>query len=251
MGDLMELVNECEKLSLKDLSELKGGAMEKIENLHKLGFTHIANQLTDEANKRTKLRAIADGGYVKITPAKIGAFLDRKVEAYNKGHMKPKPSHLSTASHFEHMWTNPHTGDLISIPIRPRITATEIAAEQFAAYREMSNGPVQPADEVFGYGSLQTSSRQTICRNTIHRMQSTGIGMFVWAEVRIADYSNIPPATALDALGLAMDKNIFDYFTIATMNEVKDPLLLGRLNNHEDRYFLAQWGEDVCLDDVI
>lgn len=72
-----------------------------------------------------------------------------------------------------------------------------------------------------------------------------------WEESALKDYTGIPPQHVLDALKLAKDRSCFDAFTIATVRKVKDPLLLGNINGCPDRFFIAQWGDDVCLDDVL
>lgn len=74
---------------------------------------------------------------------------------------------------------------------------------------------------------------------------------FMWTEEKVSEYKAVPPDAALAALKTAKGKEIFDYFVIASVTNMKDPLLLGRLHGSEDRYFLAQWGEDIALDDVI
>ena len=77
------------------------------------------------------------------------------------------------------------------------------------------------------------------------------IGKFVWKECPIEEYESIPPKEVLTKLRIHKDRLLFDYFTIASVENVKDPLLFGRINETTDKYFIAQWGEDILLDDLI
>lgn len=95
-------------------------------------------------------------------------------------------------------------------------------------------------------------SRTAAVATTCDRNGTEGVGLIEWMECAIHDYVGIPPSNVLDALRTAKDKKIFDQFTVATVKHLKDPLLLGRIEGVDDaRFFIAQWGEDVCLDDLI
>ena len=80
---------------------------------------------------------------------------------------------------------------------------------------------------------------------------STTIGKFVWTENRLGNYKGIPPKEVIETLKEHKERQVFDYFTIAAVEGVRDPLLLGRLNNVADRFYIAQWGTDVTLDDLL
>lgn len=86
---------------------------------------------------------------------------------------------------------------------------------------------------------------------TVHASGYQGIGIFAWEETAIEDYAGIPPDNVLSRFEEVAAKKVFDYFTIGTVQAVKDPLLMGRVKGVEDRFFIAQWGDDVSLDDVI
>jgi hypothetical protein len=77
---------------------------------------------------------------------------------------------------------------------------------------------------------------------------------FCWVETLTEKYSNIPPAFVYKKLIIAKEQNIFDYFTVSTIEvdiPLKDPLLLGRINGDTNRYFIAQWDDDIQLDNLI
>lgn len=78
----------------------------------------------------------------------------------------------------------------------------------------------------------------------------TKINCFSWVETPIKDYETIPPRRVLDALREHRSREIFDEFLVASIDHMRDPFLLGRIEGSEDRYFIAAWG-DEALDDVI
>lgn len=68
------------------------------------------------------------------------------------------------------------------------------------------------------------------------------------------DSSGLPPKEALDAFAAAKDAGMFDTFEVARVESVqvyKDPILFGRIDGCLDRFFIAQWGDDVSLKDLI
>ncbi len=78
------------------------------------------------------------------------------------------------------------------------------------------------------------------------------IGKFEWTEVPVEEYEGLPPKRVLETFKKHKERKVFDYFTIASVEGIKDPLLLGRLNGERSkRWFIAQWGIDVSLDDLI
>uniref|UniRef100_A0A6M3JBI7 Uncharacterized protein n=1 Tax=viral metagenome TaxID=1070528 RepID=A0A6M3JBI7_9ZZZZ len=80
-----------------------------------------------------------------------------------------------------------------------------------------------------------------------------------WKENLIKEEKELPPRFVLDRIKEAKDIKRFDYLTIARVfSETKkqkaklpDPFLLGRIKGCSDRFFLAQWDDDIYLDDII
>jgi hypothetical protein len=71
---------------------------------------------------------------------------------------------------------------------------------------------------------------------------------------KLEKYSEIPPADVLEALEKAQNLNCFDDFEIAKIESVKqiyDPILFGCVNGCPDRFFIAQWGNDVKIEDIL
>ena len=67
-------------------------------------------------------------------------------------------------------------------------------------------------------------------------------------------YSEVPPVDVLDKVEQAIEKGCFDTFEIAKIQdvkEVKDPIVFGRINGCTDRFFIAQWDDDVKIEDIL
>jgi len=77
----------------------------------------------------------------------------------------------------------------------------------------------------------------------------------------IHNYTAAPPREVLVELKKAKELGCFDSFEIATINEVhdehvqtirmEDPILFGRIENSDNRYFIAQWDDDVKIEDIL
>lgn len=70
----------------------------------------------------------------------------------------------------------------------------------------------------------------------------------------LENYHKIPPQDVLERLESAMNDAIFDSFEIATIQWVKeiiDPILFGRITDCPDRFFIAQWDDDVRIEDIV
>lgn len=70
----------------------------------------------------------------------------------------------------------------------------------------------------------------------------------------LENYHKIPPQDVLVRLESAMNDAVFDGFEIATIQwikEVIDPILFGRIDGCPDRFFVAQWDDDVRIEDIV
>ena len=67
----------------------------------------------------------------------------------------------------------------------------------------------------------------------------------------IESYEGAPPESVLDALETAQARNCFDTFEVAYIRRVKDPILFGRIKACPDRFFIAQWDDDVKIEDIL
>lgn len=68
----------------------------------------------------------------------------------------------------------------------------------------------------------------------------------------IKEYDKIPPDDVLEKLKKAKELNCFDTFHVAYIRKVKDPILFGKINDFKNlNFFIAQWGDDVKIEDII
>lgn len=77
---------------------------------------------------------------------------------------------------------------------------------------------------------------------------------FAWVEEKVEEYDGVPPSYVYEKLIKAKEAKVFDYFTVATIKrniKLPDPLLLGRIKGDDNRYFIAQWDDDIHLDNLI
>jgi uncharacterized protein (DUF433 family) len=74
---------------------------------------------------------------------------------------------------------------------------------------------------------------------------------------RMEAYPGLPPADVLAAVKAAQERKIFDAFEVAHVQPVAtrivypDPIVFGLVEGCGDRFFIAEWGEDVKLADLI
>lgn len=67
----------------------------------------------------------------------------------------------------------------------------------------------------------------------------------------IANYAGIPPIDVLQKVEEAVERKIFDCFEVAFIRDVKDPIVFGRITDCSDRFFVAQWDDDVKISDLL
>ncbi len=79
---------------------------------------------------------------------------------------------------------------------------------------------------------------------------------------RVQMYDKVPPTNVLESLRKAKELDCFDYFEILTLGQArhveyiplpqpKDPVLFGRINGSDNRYFIDQWDDDVAIEDIL
>lgn len=71
--------------------------------------------------------------------------------------------------------------------------------------------------------------------------------------IDIKNYTEVPPKDVLEKLREAKKWNCFDTFEIAKIEsvvEMRDPILFGRVNECGDRFFIAQWEDDVTIEAI-
>lgn len=70
----------------------------------------------------------------------------------------------------------------------------------------------------------------------------------------VEHYSGVPPQEVLDKVREAKERNCFDNFEVAhieTVQKIPDPIIFGRINGSDLRFAIAQWDDDVKVEDLI
>lgn len=78
----------------------------------------------------------------------------------------------------------------------------------------------------------------------------------------IHNYPAAPPAEVLVELQKAKEMGCFDRFEVCTLGRhtlrestpvfrMPDPILFGRIDGSENRYFIAQWDDDIKIEDIL
>jgi len=242
-NNLMQLVDVCEKENATYHKTDEN--LDRAGYLEDLGFKHLSNEIIKQVEHKDRLSRITDYGYLKITKANIQKFLDKKAELYNTEHVEKK--------------TGKHTVDDVGYMAVDLAQTLETIGSMFGGSQLVRHYRVDPYS-----GIMLTPNRldqfaerilppETLSAKTCDYSKSGSdtIGQYKWEEERIENYKSIPPSDVLETLREHKERGLFDYFTIASVRGIPDPLLLGRLNESEDRYFIAQWGSDIALEDVI
>jgi hypothetical protein len=67
----------------------------------------------------------------------------------------------------------------------------------------------------------------------------------------ISDYAQVPPDHVLASLETAQERGCFDFFCIASIQKVKDPLLFGRIDGCDNLFYIDGWDDDVSIGDLL
>lgn len=93
-------------------------------------------------------------------------------------------------------------------------------------------------------------------KQTYHIKDNTAL-WFALQFTPIKDYTGIPPEEVLGELKKARGLNIFDDFEIVTMEEkrerikAEDPLLLGVIHGCPVKFYIAEWDNDISIEDIL
>ena len=185
--------------------------------LEELGFKKISNNILSKIEVKKKINNIAKYKYLKITDLMIHTYLANKVKEYNKIHEKLKTSSI--------LYGNIQGNELGDISYTYRFSPDPWAILHMSPDNK-NNKITEIVKQTCDYYSGEKMT----------------IGKFVWKECPIEEYESVPPKEVLTKLRMHKDRLLFDYFTIASVENIKDPLLFGRIKETEDRYFIAQWG---------
>lgn len=254
--DLMELVESC-GVAKPEKSDKIETAQRTADLLAELGFAKAAAGIKGRVNPIIKKAEIAAGGYIEITPEKIQAFLNRRADEYNKSRpAQVKKRGASSIFSAGTLYLN-NSGTSTQDMRRMYESVLSDMGSLGASSQSISTSTAsywQTTALLNAYNQAVTvRAPESLYAQTVD-FQSTDagtVGRFEWLEVPVESYAGIPPMKVLEKFKDVKAKKVFDYFTVASVNAVKDPLLCGRIENSTSRYFIGQWGDDVSLDDVI
>lgn len=246
-GDLLELVDDCAVFKGDIEFESHQKKIEKADELAALGFTDLACEIHKNLSPHVKLARIARYGYRRITREAIEKFLARRVALYNQEHETPKPT-INKIKTPDGNWVA-----LVNKFLCVRKQKEPALTSQWVIQNKYNDADEFRQREVFmqRLARNSTTNPHQIEVRTCHYLGGGPVGEFVWKETPVERYKGIPPQDVLETFKEHKARNLFDSFVIAEVNDVEDPLLLGRVDGVDDRFFVAQWGKDVSLDDVI
>lgn len=244
---LMELVEDGIEVNepQKDVTN----ALNKAAQLEELGFKDAAIELKAKALKTLRLAKLTELKYIKITTEMIQKFLDRKAEEYNKEYPATKQDNSGNIF-IVNSGISGELGGIAQSSYQYWANITETALQQQmiapASTFTLYNEPME-----FSFGANGVRFIPSLLAKTNDFTTGKGIGQYKWLEQDIKQLKKLPPDNILNRLAEEKKRNLFDYFTVARIEELPDPLLLGRIDGVEDRFFIAQWNNDITLDELI
>ena len=72
--------------------------------------------------------------------------------------------------------------------------------------------------------------------------------------VRLEAYAGVPPTDVLEKLAEARTLGLFAEFWVASIDWVEtvpDPILFGKVAGCPDFFFIAQWGDDINVEELL
>ena len=275
---LMELIEDFSIQSPEEPFKKIDENLERAIELEQLGFTKLSESLMSDINFKDKLNRLNETKLIKINNDSIKAFLKRKAEKYNEKRRQEdsnnlkdlQPSFITCIGDTVFITGNINKDSpfFTILPKELQSTNTNLNAAQTnepprgfeynmtgVDIATVRNGLIERFPNIIHKTKIQTDKQneeeyiQDTCdRNTF---KEGTIGKFVYREIPLSKYISMPPKEVLSVIKDFIKKNLFDYFTIASVEGIHDPLLFGRIYNSDIRWFLYQWGEDISLDDVL
>jgi len=68
---------------------------------------------------------------------------------------------------------------------------------------------------------------------------------------KVSETSMVPPPDVLTELEKAKKLNCFDEFEIGYIAKIKDPIMFGTINDCSTKFYIAQWDNDVRIEDIL
>jgi hypothetical protein len=70
----------------------------------------------------------------------------------------------------------------------------------------------------------------------------------------LESYPNVPPSEVLEGIRAAKELKCFDRFEVLTLETVEvipDPVVFGIIDGCDNKYFVAQWDDDVKIEQIL
>jgi hypothetical protein len=70
----------------------------------------------------------------------------------------------------------------------------------------------------------------------------------------LESYPNVPPSEVLEGIRAAKELKCFDRFEVLTLETVEvipDPVVFGLIDGCDNKYFVAQWDDDVKIEQIL
>ena len=242
---LMDLVDTAELVN--EPYEKTDENLQRAAELENLGFVQLAQDILKKVEAKDKRDRITKWGYLCITKEKIEQYLNKKVDLYNAQFRPSKAAIVVPAQ------ANPFTSLMDSFLLGGSFQerAGSITAQPMSDFYRYMTSQIMVSPTSFIIVPTNPDETKISSKPTCHYQGGGEVGRYIWTEKRLSSYATLPPEHVLGILKEHQSRKVFDYFTIASVNAVRDPLLLGRVDGTEDRFYIAQWGDDVALEDVL
>ena len=93
-----------------------------------------------------------------------------------------------------------------------------------------------------------------LCKRTRTSREGGGYTYQRLEFIPISEYEQVPPAAVLEALRAARELNCFDAYQVAmivSQTVIPDPILFGIITGCSNKYYIAQWDDDVKIEDIL
>ena len=117
---------------------------------------------------------------------------------------------------------------------------------------------------------LEAATKRAPSKAEANQVASAKYGAYAWMldstieEIcdqlvfdKLREYRGTPPASVMTRVAEVRNRHIFDSFEVAHVQPVAtkvnlpDPIVFGRINDCSDRFFIAEWGDDVSFADLV
>ena len=121
----------------------------------------------------------------------------------------------------------------------------ELAGKLHTAYQKYQFITKEDVD-TFNKHLMNTTTKKT--------PHNFGISYNQLIFIALSEYPQVPPPEVLGLLKQAKTDKCFDTFSIAKIEsvvEIPDPILFGQVNGCTDLFYIAQWDNDVSIEEIL